>query len=166
MRNRHDSGTPHPRTSTSSSHTLEPVVELSGADTDVQKRLLSAASFFAPFFLYVATLAPTVTFEDSGEFIAAASHLGVPHPPGYPLWCLLAHAFTWIPWGSVAERVHLCSAFFGAATAWFVYSVTLRLFGNRYPVEHVIGIQIKGVHRRGVAIGLDINYLVKKYLCC
>ena len=53
--------------------------------------------------LYVYTLAPTVTLEDSGEFITAAYHLGVPHPPGYPLWCLIAHTFTWIPLGSVAD---------------------------------------------------------------
>ncbi|MEO0651076.1 MAG: DUF2723 domain-containing protein, partial [Planctomycetota bacterium] len=36
--------------------------------------------------------APGLTFEDSGELAAAAYGLGVPHPPGYPLWTLLTHA--------------------------------------------------------------------------
>jgi len=41
-----------------------------------------AVAFFAPLTLYLATLAPTVTLEDSGEFIVAARHLGVLHPSG------------------------------------------------------------------------------------
>ena len=45
---------------------------------------------------YTLTLAPTVTLEDSGELVVAADYLGVPHPPGYPIWTLLAWFFQWI----------------------------------------------------------------------
>ncbi len=48
------------------------------------------------FSLYLFTLAPSVTLEDSGELTVAADHMGVPHPPGYPLWTLLAWFFQWI----------------------------------------------------------------------
>jgi hypothetical protein len=92
----------------------------------VPGRLASAAAFVLPLALYVATLAPTVTLEDSGEFIAGALHLGVVHPPGYPLWCLLVHPFTWIPFGSVAERVHLASALFAAGATWLAFLVARR----------------------------------------
>ena len=45
------------------------------------------------FAAYVATLAPDITFWDSSELIAAAHSLGIPHPPGTPLYVLLAHVW-------------------------------------------------------------------------
>ena len=86
--------------------------------TSTRVRLLCAALVFvAAIALYVATLAPTVTLVDSGELIVAAKTLGVAHPPGFPLYLLLSHVFTWLPVGSVAARVNLASAFFAALGA-------------------------------------------------
>ncbi len=45
---------------------------------------------------YFLTLAPTVTLEDSGELAVASDWLGVPHPPGYPIWTLVTWFFQWI----------------------------------------------------------------------
>ena len=81
--------------------------------------------------VYGFTLAPTVTFEDSGSFIAAAYCLGVAHPPGYPLWCLLAHGFTHLPLASVAQRVHFCSAVCAAAAALLLYLIAYRTTRSR-----------------------------------
>ena len=50
--------------------------------------------------LYGATLAPSVAGGDSGELTAAALTGGVPHPPGYPLFALLARGLATLPiWG-------------------------------------------------------------------
>ena len=76
--------------------------------------LCAAASGAVALGLYTWTLAPTVTLVDSGELIVAARSLGVAHPPGFPLYVLLAYAATWLPIGNVAERVNFASALFGA----------------------------------------------------
>ncbi len=72
------------------------------------------AVFIAALALYAATLAPTVTLVDSGELILAARTLGVAHPPGFPLYVLLAHLATLVPIGSIAVRVNFASALFAA----------------------------------------------------
>lgn len=73
--------------------------------------------------VYVASLAPTVTFWDAGEFIAAMKVLGIPHPPGTPLFVMLGHVWAkLLPFGEYAWRTNLMSAVFSAAGAgcWFL----------------------------------------------
>jgi len=75
------------------------------------------------FGIYLATLAPTTAFWDTSEYIAAARVLGIPHPPGNPLFTLLAHSFGLLPLAaSYAARINLfaavCSAL--ASGMWFL----------------------------------------------
>lgn len=65
-------------------------------------RALAGALFVTAIAMvvYGSTLAPTVTLVDSGELIVAAWNLGVAHPPGFPLYVLLAHAATRVPWAT------------------------------------------------------------------
>ncbi|HEY7636853.1 MAG TPA: DUF2723 domain-containing protein [Gemmatimonadales bacterium] len=73
---------------------------------------------------YVLTLAPTVTFWDAGEFIAAARTLGIPHPPGTPLFVLIAHVWAMlVPIGEYAVRTNLLSALLSAMGAGFFFLV-------------------------------------------
>jgi len=81
--------------------------------------------------VYLLTLAPTVTSEDSGELITAACHLGVPHPPGYPLWCLLGKVFSLLPVSNPAWRLNLMSGVFGGVTVGVVYLICRMLVGSR-----------------------------------
>ncbi len=74
--------------------------------------------------VYVLTLAPTVTFWDAGEFIAAAKTLGIPHPPGTPLFVMIAHVWAMLlPVGEYAVRTNLLSALLSAAGAGFFFLI-------------------------------------------
>jgi hypothetical protein len=77
--------------------------------------------------VHLLTLTPTVPFWDSGEYIAVATILGVPHPPGTPFYVLLGRIATLVPWASVAQRVNALSAIAAALAVWFTYLSTLRL---------------------------------------
>jgi hypothetical protein len=76
--------------------------------------LCGGAVFLVALVVYSWTLAPTVTPTDSGELILAAYGLGVAHPPGVPVWVMLAHLASLVPIGNVAERINFSSAVFAA----------------------------------------------------
>src|SRR5438874_12049052 len=76
--------------------------------------LCAAIVFVAALRLYIWTLAPTVTLTDSGELIVVARGLGVAHPPGFPLWIILAHLASLVPLGNVAMRINFSSSLFAA----------------------------------------------------
>ena len=70
--------------------------------------------FLVALLLYSWTLAPTVTLTDSGELMVVARGLGIAHPPGVPLWTVLAHLASLVPLGSIAVRINFSSALFAA----------------------------------------------------
>jgi len=74
----------------------------------------AATVFLVALILYSWTLAPTVTLTDSGELIVVARGLGIAHPPGVPLWVVLAHLASLLPFGNVAVRINFSSALFAA----------------------------------------------------
>ncbi|XP_041072977.1 transmembrane protein 260 isoform X1 [Carcharodon carcharias] len=78
--------------------------------------------------VYLRTLHRSVPGGDSGELVTAACELGVAHPPGYPLFTLLARlAMTIFPLGSPVFRVNVLNAILGAATASLLFETAGRL---------------------------------------
>src|SRR6476646_10444046 len=90
--------------------------------------------FLAALFLYSSTLAPTVTLVDSGELIVAAHSLGVAHPPGFPLYVMLAHLVSLVPIGSVAARVNFASALFAALASAILTLVATESMSSASPL--------------------------------
>jgi len=82
------------------------------------------------FAVYLLTLAPGITFWDSGELTLGALTLGIPHPPGAPPYCITGKAVSLLPVGSGAFRMNVMSAGFGALCAYMVYVLAARLSGG------------------------------------
>lgn len=89
-----------------------------------------------PFAVYMATLAPSVTFFDSGEFLTATVSLGSAHSPGYPLFLMYAKPFTWLPVGNIAFRINMATAFSSSLACLGVYLLTISLIGKERLVEN------------------------------
>lgn len=92
-------------------------------DLSTPRRHIGWLAFAICLVVYTLTLCPTVYWDDAGELIAAAYTLGIPHPPGHPLYAIAGKLFTLIPLGSIAWRVNFLSAFFGALNCWLVYKI-------------------------------------------
>jgi hypothetical protein len=84
-------------------------------------RLGAAAVFAFCLAVYGATLYPTVPGGDAGELIVVAQRGAVAHPPGYPLWTMLAWLATHVPAGSIAWRAAWVSALPAAGTAALIF---------------------------------------------
>jgi hypothetical protein len=98
--------------------------------------LIAGAVALGALALYVATLAPTAQFWDTPEYIAAAYVLGIPHPPGNPLFVILAHAWGLIPWLSAyAARINLFAAVTSALSAGFWFLIAERWLQAIVPVR-------------------------------
>src|ERR1700685_1482685 len=77
--------------------------------------LVLAVSFGVVWAVYLFTLAPELTLEDSGELCTASYYAGIPHPPGYPFWSIYSWFWTAIlPFGNVAWRVEVGESFAAA----------------------------------------------------
>jgi hypothetical protein len=89
--------------------------------------LWALATFVLALLVYLLTLAPTTAFWDASEYIAAARVVGIPHPPGNPLFVVLAHAFGLLPLAeSYAVRINLFAAVTSAGAAGFWFLVAER----------------------------------------
>ncbi|MQY63276.1 MAG: DUF2723 domain-containing protein, partial [Calditrichaeota bacterium] len=91
-------------------------------------RIIAAFILLFSFLLYLDTMAPTTSFWDCGEFIATAYIMGVPHPPGSPLFLLVGRLFTLLPlFSDIGARVNIISPITSALAVMFLYLVIVQL---------------------------------------
>ncbi len=96
-----------------------------------QKRvhyIFAGLAFFIALFTYGMTMQPTIPFWDCGEFSAAAIGLGVPHPPGAPLWTLIGRLGMLIPFFTdPTARYNFLSVISSATSVMLLYLTIVRL---------------------------------------
>ncbi len=80
--------------------------------------------FLIAAFTFISTIEPTGSFWDCGEFIATANKLEVGHPPGAPLFLMLARVFILFGGDNTAMYpilVNILSALMAAFTILFLF---------------------------------------------
>lgn len=93
--------------------------------------LAGALTALAVLLLYLLTLAPTTSMWDTSEYIAAAYVVGLPHPPGNPLFILIGRVFALLPLApTVAMRINVLAALSSAASAFFWFLITERVLAG------------------------------------
>lgn len=86
--------------------------------------------FFIALLTYTLTMEPTNSWWDCGEYIATAYKLQVGHPPGAPLFLLIANLFSQLAGGDVekvALMINFMSALFSAGTIFLLFWTTKRI---------------------------------------
>lgn len=91
-------------------------------------RRIAQLGIFALFLIiYVVTCPPGLApYRDAGEMVSVASTLGVAHPPGYPLYTVLARLAIWVPIGTISFRVTLLSAMAGACAVMLLFRLLIQ----------------------------------------
>ncbi len=116
---------------------------MSSTELDYRPSYLAAAAAGAlVFLLYLLTLGPSTAMWDTSEYIAAAYILGLPHPPGNPLFVLLGRVFSILPIApTIGMRVNILAALCSAASAamWFLITerVLVSWFSERW--QRIVG---------------------------
>ncbi|MBQ7253339.1 MAG: DUF2723 domain-containing protein [Bacteroidales bacterium] len=95
------------------------------------KNILAIVILVLSSCVYLSTIEPTASFWDCGEFIASSYKLEVGHPPGNPMFQLIARFFTMFTGPEhAAAAVNCCSAMCSAFTIFFLF-LTIVHFGRR-----------------------------------
>src|SRR5581483_8466520 len=94
-----------------------------GPDDVTRQDRAGTALFLACFGAYLCTAYPCLAPRDAGDLALAAVQLGVAHPPGYPLYSVLGHAWARVfPFGTAAYKLNVLSALAGALGVLVFYA--------------------------------------------
>ena len=101
--------------------------------------LIALALFVTALAVYLRTLCPSLYWGDCGELATVAATLGIPHPTGYPLYCLLGKLWTLaLPFGTIVWRMNVLSAVFGALAVTCLFGAA-RAMGLPRPLALMSG---------------------------
>jgi len=114
--------------------------------------LIGAFVFIFALIIYRLTVAPTLSYWDCGEFIACSYILGIPHPPGSPLFIVIGRIFSFLPLVSdICMRVNLISIITSSIAVLFGYLSVVRIIRFWYAKSESTGWKAAIPYIGGVA---------------
>jgi len=126
---------------------------------DKTNALLAALVFLVSFVVYALTVQRSLSFWDCGEFIACSYILGIPHPPGTPLFVLLGRLVSLIPFvEDISYRINYMSVISSAFTAMFSYLLTVKLVGYFFNSGEKTGLNRYIAYIGGLAGGFFVAF--------
>lgn len=126
---------------------------------DKTNALLAALVFLVSFVVYALTVQRSLSFWDCGEFIACSYILGIPHPPGTPLFVLLGRLASLIPFvEDISYRINYMSVISSAFTAMFSYLLTVKLVGYFFNSGEKTGLNRYIAYIGGLAGGFFVAF--------
>ncbi len=107
--------------------------------------------------VYLSTIEPTTSFWDCGEYIATAFKLEVGHPPGAPLFLLIANIFSNFAFRNVENVAYMVNVMSGLSSAftilflfWTITALAKKLI--KRPIEEMTQGQLYAIMGSG-AVG-------------
>ncbi len=126
---------------------------------DRTNAIIAVAVLAVSFVVYALTVQRSFSFWDCGEFIACAYILGIPHPPGTPLFVILGRVFSLIPFiEDISYRINYISVVSSAFTAMFSYLLTVRLIRYFFPKDESSPLNRYIAYIGGIAGGLFVAF--------
>jgi hypothetical protein len=114
------------------------------------KIFFSLLSFFVPFVVYLKTLAPGVSFIDTGELATVCIKLGVAHPTGYPLFTLIGRLFSLLPIGEEVYRLSFMCAFLSSLALVIFFNLLVFIFRD-LNLEQIVKDKKTGTFASGLS---------------
>jgi len=109
--------------------------------------ILFGVVFLVVMGAYMYSVSPTAAFWDCGEFIAASFVLGIPHPPGTPLFVAIGRLFSLLPINpEIAYRINFIPVLFGALSCSLIFLIVVQLISfyrerDKYPwLKYAAGV--------------------------
>ncbi len=94
----------------------------------MKERIYSSLIMIISFIIFIFTLAPNVYYTDSGELATAAITLGIAHPTGYPLFVIIGHLWSLLPFShSPIFQLNLLSALLVAISSGIIFYIVNKL---------------------------------------
>lgn len=127
-------------------------LSLFDASFDRVNAAVAAAVLLVVGYFYLATMAVTMTFWDCGEFIACCHVLGIPHPPGTPLFVIIGRLFAILPFlADAGARINFLSVVCSTLAAMVGYLCAVRIL--RTLISHENSLTGRAIVYAGSAAG-------------